>query len=345
MTSESEILSRLETLNAIGVALSHERDLATLLERILEAARDFADADGGTLYLVEGDHLRFEVLRNDSLGYFMGGRHGKPIQFPPIPLFREDGSGNDSMVVVHSALSGKTINIADAYTAEGYDFSGTRAFDAKTGYRSQSFLTVPMKDHDGKVIGVLQLINSRNAAGAVDAFSQAEQPVKADLLIHYGGSEQRLPVTLSNGINYVALPAFALNGGEWRAELVQDGKTVDALAVNLALSGNGWQVTQSQSLDAASGDTALNVPSDARDIRLRLDDSPQALFDEYKYLTEHRDLDLCGLSYALLDAQGPQQWPLREGDKTGQQRLYADGVPADEGASAVTLRSLLMIFG
>ena len=181
MTSESEILSRLETLNAIGVALSHERDLATLLERILEAARDFADADGGTLYLREGDSLRFEVLRNDSLGYFMGGRHGKPIQFPPIPLFREDGSGNDSMVVVHSALSGKTINIADAYTAEGYDFSGTRAFDAKTGYRSKSFLTVPMKDHDGKVIGVLQLINSRNAAGEVDAFSQAEQQLVESL--------------------------------------------------------------------------------------------------------------------------------------------------------------------
>ncbi|HEX5694355.1 MAG TPA: GAF domain-containing protein, partial [Arenimonas sp.] len=163
MSTDTEILSRLETLNAIGVALSHERDLATLLERILEAARDFADADGGTLYLVEGGALRFEVLRNDSLGYFMGGRHGKPIHFPPIPLHREDGSRNDSMVVVHCALSGQTINIADAYAAEGYDFSGTRAFDAKTGYRSQSFLTVPMKDHDGHVIGVLQLINAKAA--------------------------------------------------------------------------------------------------------------------------------------------------------------------------------------
>lgn len=181
MTSESEILSRLETLNAIGVALSHERDLATLLERILEAARDFADADGGTLYLREGDSLRFEVLRNDSLGYFMGGRHGKPIHFPPIPLHREDGSGNDSMVVVHAALSGKTINIADAYTAEGYDFSGTRAFDAKTGYRSQSFLTVPMKDHDGHVIGVLQLINAKGPDGAIMAFEPAIQQLVESL--------------------------------------------------------------------------------------------------------------------------------------------------------------------
>jgi len=181
VSTDTEILSRLETLNAIGVALSHERDLATLLERILEAARDFADADGGTLYLVENGALRFEVLRNDSLGYFMGGRHGKPIHFPPIPLHREDGSRNDSMVVVHCALSGQTINIADAYAAEGYDFSGTRAFDAKTGYRSQSFLTVPMKDHDGHVIGVLQLINAKAADGSIQVFAPAIQQLVESL--------------------------------------------------------------------------------------------------------------------------------------------------------------------
>ncbi|MGL6245713.1 alpha-2-macroglobulin family protein [Pseudomonas sp.] len=112
----------------------------------------------------------------------------------------------------------------------------------------------------------------------VFAFSQAEKPVKAELVIHYAGTEQRVPVTLNNGINYIALPAFALASGEWTAELVQDGKTADALAVRLTASGEGWQVTQSQSLDVASGDTSLALPADATDIRLRLDDSPQALF-------------------------------------------------------------------
>jgi uncharacterized protein YfaS (alpha-2-macroglobulin family) len=112
----------------------------------------------------------------------------------------------------------------------------------------------------------------------VFAFSQAEKPVKAELVIHYAGAEQRVPVTLNNGINYIALPAFTLANGEWTAELVQDGKTADALAVRLTATGEGWQVTQSQSLDAASGDTPLTLPADATDIRLRLDDSPQALF-------------------------------------------------------------------
>ncbi|WP_395601529.1 alpha-2-macroglobulin [Pseudomonas sp. A1230] len=110
------------------------------------------------------------------------------------------------------------------------------------------------------------------------AFSQAEKPVKAELVTHYAGTEQRLPVTLNNGINYLPLPAFALASGEWTAELVQDGKTADSLAVRLSATGDGWQVTQTQSLDVASGDTPLSLPADATDIRLRLDDSPQALF-------------------------------------------------------------------
>jgi HD-GYP domain-containing protein (c-di-GMP phosphodiesterase class II) len=173
--NDQDILGRLETLNAIGAALSTEHDLDSLLERILETARQFANADGGTLYRVRGDNLVFEVMRNDSLGYFMGGRHGAPVQFPPLPMHDADGRGNHGMVVVHAALTGQTINIADAYDAPGYDFSGTRAFDSRTGYRSQSFLTVPMRDHEGKVIGVLQLINASGASGGVDAFGQAEQ--------------------------------------------------------------------------------------------------------------------------------------------------------------------------
>jgi HD-GYP domain-containing protein (c-di-GMP phosphodiesterase class II) len=181
VSTEHEILERLDTLNAIGVALSTERDLPSLLERILEAAQGFARADGGTLYRVDGDTLRFEVLRNRTLGAVMGGRRGAPIPFAPLPLYRDDGSGNHAMVVAHAALTGETVNIADAYAAEGYDFSGTRAFDAKTGYRSQSFLTVPMKDHDGKVIGVLQLINAQDADGTVRAFSEADQSLVESL--------------------------------------------------------------------------------------------------------------------------------------------------------------------
>ncbi|GAD62106.1 nitrate reductase [Aquipseudomonas alcaligenes] len=54
--------------------------------------------------------------------------------------------------------------------------------------------------------------------------------------------------------------------------------------------------------------------------------SAQALFEEYKHLTQGRDLDLSGLSYAILDDQGPQQWPFPAGAQQGTARLYANGL-------------------
>lgn len=176
-----DILARLETLNAIGSALSSERDIRSLLERILEAAQGFANADGGTLYLVENQQLEFEVIRNETLGYRMGGRSGVTINFPSVPLYEADGTPVRGTVVAHAAQTGETVNIPDAYAAAGYDFSGTRVFDEKNGYRSQSFLTVPMKNHGGAVIGVLQLINARDADGTVRAFSGADQQLVESL--------------------------------------------------------------------------------------------------------------------------------------------------------------------
>jgi HD-GYP domain-containing protein (c-di-GMP phosphodiesterase class II) len=177
MTREEveNILARQATLNAIGVALSSERDIDALLERILEAAREAVNADGGTLYRVSDDSLVFEVVRNVSLGYSQGGKHGAPIEFSPLPLHLPDGRDNTTMVAALSALSGRTFNIEDAYAADGFDFSGTRRFDAGTGYRSRSFLTIPMKDHNDVVVGVLQLINAKSADGSVRSFSREDQ--------------------------------------------------------------------------------------------------------------------------------------------------------------------------
>jgi HD-GYP domain-containing protein (c-di-GMP phosphodiesterase class II) len=182
MTREevADILARQATLNAIGVALSSERDVDALLEHILEAAREAVNADAGTLYRVKDDSLVFEVVRNVSLGYSQGGKHGAPIEFPPLPLRLPDGRGNTTMVAALAALSGKTVNIEDVYAVEGFDvygfdFSGTRRFDAITGYRSRSFLTIPMKDHNNAVVGVLQLINAKNADGSVRSFSREDQ--------------------------------------------------------------------------------------------------------------------------------------------------------------------------
>lgn len=164
----------------IGVALSGEKDFNQLLERIVLEAQSLCNADAGTLYLRTEDHkLRFVIVRNRSLNIAMGGATGKDIPFPPLRLFDEQtGDPHDNYVVARAALNGETINIADAYNAEGYDFSGTREFDQRTHYRSTSMLTIPLKDGGDKVIGVLQLINAQDAEGQVVPFDDvAEQMI------------------------------------------------------------------------------------------------------------------------------------------------------------------------
>jgi HD-GYP domain-containing protein (c-di-GMP phosphodiesterase class II) len=186
LDSVEDLFRRLEQLNEVGAALSQERDIDHLLEKILIAAKAITRSDGGTLYVLEnseeGKRLRFAIMRNETLNIAMGGTTGNPIPFYPVHLHGKDGKPNNQMVAAYAALTGKTVNIADAYTADGFDFSGTRNFDKKTGYRSRSFLTVPMKNHEGELIGVLQLINCRDpATNEIVAFSDADQRLAESL--------------------------------------------------------------------------------------------------------------------------------------------------------------------
>ena len=179
----TDLTARLEQLLGIGVALSRERDINKLLEIILLAAKDITNADGGTLYRMDDDKaLKFAIVRNDSLRIAMGGTTGVEIPFYPIQLFLEGGAKNTKMVAAYAVHSSQSVNIADAYTEEGFDFSGTKAFDKKTGYGSHSFLTVPMKNHENEIIGVLQLINAKDrTTGKVQPFSASDQHLAESL--------------------------------------------------------------------------------------------------------------------------------------------------------------------
>ncbi|MBK9571341.1 MAG: GAF domain-containing protein [Rhodoferax sp.] len=183
MDSVNDMLKRLEQLNVIGASLSRERDIDRLLENILLAAKTITHADGGTLYRLsdDGGSLRFEIIRTDSLHIAMGGTSGIPISFPDLPLVDAQGAPNDSLVAAYAAIHQQTVNIVDAYTEPNFDFSGTRQFDERTGYRSQSFLAVPMKNHEGEIIGVLQLLNATPGGGEVTAFSLSDQSLAESL--------------------------------------------------------------------------------------------------------------------------------------------------------------------
>jgi len=162
---DQDVRERLEVLNRIGIALSSETNLSRLLELIVREARYFTNADAGSLYLVdlEKNYLHFEVAQNDTLGK---RTDLKSETFEPysLPLTRKSIAG-------YVAITGETLNIPDVYDLDpkvGFEFN--RDFDERNKYRTKSMLNVPMKDIEGKIIGVLQLINSTDSQGKVVSF-------------------------------------------------------------------------------------------------------------------------------------------------------------------------------
>jgi hypothetical protein len=171
-------VERLELLHRIGIALSAEQNKDRLVEMILLEAKALCNADGGTLYLTtDEDELKFAMMWTDSLGISLGGSTGRPVTFPPIPMYDPaTHNPNHANVATSAALMGRSVNIVDAYDAEGFDFSGTKEFDRRNGYRSKSFLTIPMFNTEKRVIGVLQLLNAQDpATGELIAFSEEQQ--------------------------------------------------------------------------------------------------------------------------------------------------------------------------
>lgn len=172
--SEPENLAR--RLMEIGAALSAEENFWSLLEEIVSAACELTASDGGTLYLVDEERkaLLFALVRTDSLGIKVGGE-GEPMPpFPPIDLKCEKGAPNSRAVASTVANSKKTVNIADIYQEDRFDFTGSKRFDVDHGYQTKSILTVPLLNHEKEVVAVLQLIN-RQRDGHVVPFSHSDQ--------------------------------------------------------------------------------------------------------------------------------------------------------------------------
>lgn len=149
-------------LNEIGIALSNERHLNRLLDRIVREARSFTNADGGSLYIKEEDRLNFAVAQTESLQRRDGT--AEPFKKTHLPLTKESIAG-------YVASTGEILNIHDVYDIPPtVEYRVNKQFDVKNRYRSKSMLVVPMREPSGNILGVLQLINSLNSEGEVIPF-------------------------------------------------------------------------------------------------------------------------------------------------------------------------------
>ena len=165
---------RVKRLQEIGLALSTEDDINVIFELIMDEAKNITNADGRTLYMISDDAktMKFEIMATESMNFAQGGTTGIEIKIPPMQLFDEEGNPNHSSIVTYSANTGKTVNIKDAYKEKGFDFTGAKTFDKNTGYRTQSVLSVPLKNHENDIVGVMQLINARDPqSGKTISFS------------------------------------------------------------------------------------------------------------------------------------------------------------------------------
>ena len=169
---------RVKRLQEIGLALSTEDDINVIFELIMDEAKNITNADGRTLYMIsdDGKTMKFEIMATDSMNFSQGGTTGVKITIPPMQLFNEDGTPNHSSIVAYSANTGKIVNIKDAYKEKGFDFTGAKNFDKDTGYRTTSVLSVPLKNHENDIVGVMQLINAKDPkSGEIISFSDHMQ--------------------------------------------------------------------------------------------------------------------------------------------------------------------------
>lgn len=171
---------KLEQIIQLGTELAQINDLDLLLEKILSAARRFVNADAGSIYIKdkERNELEFSHTQNDTLSKnLLPGQKLIYTRFT-IPITNKSIAG-------YVANSGETLNIPDVYQlTDAVPYSFDKSFDEISNYRSQSMLTVPLKNSRGEVVGVLQMINAKNEHGNVVPFSSEDKP----LITHFANN-------------------------------------------------------------------------------------------------------------------------------------------------------------
>ena len=164
-----QLNDEMKNLLNIGISLTSEKSYSKLLDMIIERAMEVTCSDAGTLYLLEPDGLRFIIMHNKTLNKYQGSA-GEPVDLPKVPLTNKN-------VCSYCALHRQIVNIRDVYDCNEFDFSGPRDYDKLTGYHTQSMLVIPLENHEGVVLGVLQLINAKDADNSIIPYTWDDEYV------------------------------------------------------------------------------------------------------------------------------------------------------------------------
>lgn len=155
----------------LGVQLSSEKDFNLLLERTVVEAQAFCHASGGVLYLrSDGDLLKPVIVRYETQGVAPAGATVNPVEREAVPLSGAGDCHETRSIPAHVALNGRTLNLALAKQEVMPEYELALEI-SKSGERLLSVLAIPLKNNDGYVLGVLELLNAKDpASGAPAAF-------------------------------------------------------------------------------------------------------------------------------------------------------------------------------
>lgn len=152
-----------EKILQIGIDLTTQKDKVALLNSIVDKGMEITNCDACTLYLYRENQLSFYIMKTLSMGIDKSVDNGQLIDLPPVPLKEEN-------VCAYAAIHRKCININNVYENDTFDFSGPKRYDDMTGYHTKSMLVIPVEDTRGKLMGVLQFINSLSDRNEVIPF-------------------------------------------------------------------------------------------------------------------------------------------------------------------------------
>ena len=160
---------KLDSLTRLGIELSQVNDLDILMERVLTRARQFVNADAGSIYIREGEWLHFSYTQNETLQKKLPAGEKLIYSTFKVPI-------DEKSIAGYVAATGRTLNIEDVYELEvTLPYSFSKRFDDAVGYKSTSILTVPLQNSSGDILGILQIINAQNEAGRITSFSAGDE--------------------------------------------------------------------------------------------------------------------------------------------------------------------------
>ena len=175
MLNEQE---KIDLITQTSLDFNQIKDIDLLLEKILTNARMLLNADAGSIYLKQGDTLKFSYTQNDTI------QRGLP---PSKKLIYNTFSIqiNNRSIAGFVALNQRALNIPDVTLLnDSVPYAWDSHFDGLSDYRTRSLLTVPMTNQRREVLGVMQLINARNDAGETVPFTPSDE----SLIRHFAAS-------------------------------------------------------------------------------------------------------------------------------------------------------------